>query len=71
MATKPALQVGRKSSKPTAPEGSSRRLSAATEAQIRAMYEQPGFNSPTIRVLLIELDAVRAERDAALARLGE
>lgn len=47
------------------------RLTPPVEAHIRSMTEAPGFNSPSIRVLLNEVDALRAERDELRARLGE
>jgi hypothetical protein len=52
----------------TAP--SRHRLTPPVEAHIRAMVEGSGVNQPSVRVLLTELDAVRAERDALAAELG-
>jgi hypothetical protein len=46
------------------------RLTPAVEAHIRAMTEAPGFNSPSIRVLLNEVDYLREELAELRAREG-
>jgi hypothetical protein len=69
MATNPASKVvtnTRKRSVSTEP----RRLTPATEEHIREMIAGPGFNSPTIRVCMLEIDALRAELAEERAKYG-
>jgi hypothetical protein len=65
---KPARATSRK---PPAPEPVPHRMTAAAREHVRQMVESPGFNNPTLRAVWQELELVTAERDAALARLGE
>jgi hypothetical protein len=68
-ATKPGAKVVTNAKQRLVPQRS-RRLSAATEAQIRSMIEQPGFRAPTVALLLQEVDALRLELAELRGRLG-
>lgn len=54
-----------------APASGPHRMTPVMFDQVRQKIESPGFNNPLLRMLYQELELVTAERDAALARLGE
>lgn len=54
-----------------APSSGPLRLTPHTEAHIRAMVEGQGFNNPSLRVLLSEVECLRAENAELRGRLGE
>lgn len=54
-----------------APSSGPLRLTAHTEAHIRAMIEGQGFNNPSLRVCLSEIDALRLELAEVREELAE
>lgn len=68
----PAPSRRRPSKQPqSAPPTGPHRLSADVEKHIRAMVESKGFNSPSIRVLLTEVDCLRLELAEVRTELAE
>lgn len=55
--------------RPPKPSTKPRRLTPAVEQQIRDLVAEPGTNLPSIRILLAEIDALRAELADSDARL--
>lgn len=68
---KPPTKGRPRPSKRPEPASGPHRMSAEMREIVRQMVESPGCTNAYLRMTYQELELVTAERDAALARLGE